>query len=138
MTTQINPYLTFSGQCREAMNFYKSCLGGELTVQTVGESPMGSQFPAAMQNNVLHASLVKGPLVLFGSDMAVEGEGGRGSAISLSLTCSTEEELHTCFARLSAGGKVQREIHDFFAGKIGAVQDKYGINWIFYYGVPQS
>jgi len=138
MTTQINPYLTFNGQCREAMNFYKDSLGGELTLQTVGESPMADQWPAAMQKNVLHSSLMRGSLVLLASDMAVEGEGVPGTAISLSLTCSTEEELQACFSKLSAGGQVQRPIHDFFAGKIGAAKDKYGIQWLFYYTAQQQ
>ena len=36
---KLNPYLNFNNQCREAMNFYKECLGGELFFQTVGELP---------------------------------------------------------------------------------------------------
>lgn len=41
--TQINAHLIFSGNYREAMNFYKSCLGGELTLQTIGESPLAGK-----------------------------------------------------------------------------------------------
>ena len=46
---QLNPYLRFNGNCREAMTFYQSCLGGELTIQTVGESPVAGQMPPSMQ-----------------------------------------------------------------------------------------
>ena len=43
---QLNPYLNFDRNCREAMNFYKDCLGGELFLQTVGEMPeMAAQMP---------------------------------------------------------------------------------------------
>ena len=57
--TQINAYLTFSGNCREAMNFYKSCLGGELTLQTIGESPLGDKMPPQMKDSILHSTLIK-------------------------------------------------------------------------------
>jgi PhnB protein len=48
---QINSYLTFSGNCREAMTFYKECLGGELAFQTVGESPLSDQMPKQMHSS---------------------------------------------------------------------------------------
>jgi PhnB protein len=47
--TQINSYLTFNGNCREAMNFYKDCLGGELNLQTIAESPLADKMPAQMK-----------------------------------------------------------------------------------------
>ena len=53
--TQINAYLTFSGNCREAMNFYKDSLGGELTLQTISESPLADKMPAQMKDCILHA-----------------------------------------------------------------------------------
>ncbi len=56
---QINAYLNFNGNCREAMQFYKSCLGGELTVQTVEGSPIEFQCPVSMRHHVLHSSLLK-------------------------------------------------------------------------------
>ena len=51
---QLNPYLTFNGNCRQAMEFYKACLGGELSLTTVGDSPMKDQMPAEAQNAVMH------------------------------------------------------------------------------------
>jgi len=49
----INGYLTFNGNCREAMNFYKKCLGGELTFQTIGDSPLSEKMNSKMQNAIL-------------------------------------------------------------------------------------
>ena len=46
---QINPYLSFEGNCVEVMNFYNDCLGGELTIQLVKDSPVANQVPATMQ-----------------------------------------------------------------------------------------
>ena len=56
---RINCYLASEGSCREAMTFYKECFGGELSLQTVAESPMAAQFPDFMQNRILHATLAK-------------------------------------------------------------------------------
>lgn len=129
----INVYLIFNGKCSAAMNFYKDCLGGELTLQTVGESPMASQWPAEVQNNILHARLERDGLVLLGSDMGEDGEGTiEGNTMCLSLTCDTRDELETCFNNLSVEGNVIRPLHDFFAGTMGVLIDKYGKNWMFY------
>ncbi|RZK51082.1 MAG: VOC family protein, partial [Pedobacter sp.] len=54
----INSYLTFNGNCKEAMSFYQDCLGGELTFQSIGESPMGNNMPQIMANKILHAVLI--------------------------------------------------------------------------------
>ena len=82
--TQINAYLTFNGNCREAMTFYKECLGGELNMQTVEGSPMEDQMPAHAKKQILHASLIKDDLVLLGSDMSRPGKLIKGNTISLS------------------------------------------------------
>ncbi|MDB5086510.1 MAG: glyoxalase, partial [Mucilaginibacter sp.] len=68
----INSYLTFSGNCREAMTFYQQCLGGELVFQTIGESPLSEKMPKKMKDFILHATLTKGNLLLIGSDMVPE------------------------------------------------------------------
>jgi PhnB protein len=129
-TTQINPYLTFNGNCREAMTFYKKCFGGKLNLQTVGESPMASQWPVNAQKHILHASLVHDNLVLLGSDMGgLEGI-VKGNSISLALGCSSQAEIKKFFSNLSSGGKVTHPLHEFFDGTIGALTDKFGMNWV--------
>ena len=93
--TQINSYLTFSGNCREAMQFYKECLGGELILQTIGESPLSGKMPQQMKDCILHSTLIKGNLVMMGSDMVGENGITKGNAVSLMLNCSSEEEIRT-------------------------------------------
>jgi len=127
---QLNVYLTFNGNCREAMTFYQSCLGGELEIQSVEESPMAKQWPANVQKNILHASLTRKEFVLLGSDMGSEGL-IKGTTISLALACSTEEEIEMAFKNLSQEGKVTHPLHKFFDGTIGALTDKFGMNWLF-------
>ena len=131
---QINAYLNFNGNCREAMTFYKKCLGGELTVQTVEGSPIEFQCPPSMKHQVLHASLLKGNLVLMASDM-IEPEGFiKGNTISLSLNCNSEREIKTFFARLSAGGRVTHPLEkQFWGATFGVLTDKYGIKWMLNY-----
>src|SRR4051812_27584228 len=114
-SAQINPYLTFNGNCREAMDFYLDCFGGELQMQTVAESPMADQWPTAVQKNILHASLVKEGLTLLASDMAAH-KLKHGNTISLALACASEEEIKVFFKKLSQGGKVTHDLHKFFGG----------------------
>lgn len=129
--TQINAYLTFNGNCREAMTFYKNCLGGELTLMSVEDSPMAEQWPKEVRKNILHASLVNSSLILLGSDMAPKEGTVNGNAISLALNCSSEKEINAFFNNLSVGGKVTHPLHTFFDGTIGALTDQFGMNWIF-------
>ncbi len=129
--TQINAYLTFNGNCREAMTFYKNCLGGELTLMSVEDSPMAEQWPKNVRKNILHASLVNSSLILLGSDMAPKEGTVNGNAISLALNCSNEKEINDFFNNLSVGGKVTHPLHTFFDGTIGALTDQFGMNWVF-------
>ncbi|HEX4205561.1 MAG TPA: VOC family protein [Ktedonobacteraceae bacterium] len=134
--TRINAYLGFNGNCREAMTFYQACLGGELTMQTFGESPMADQVPAEAKQNILHSSLTKGALVLLGSDMGSMGSEGfvKGNTITLCLDCSSEEEIQTFFTKLSAGGHITHPLKtEFWGGTFGDLTDKFGMNWMFSY-----
>lgn len=131
--TQVNPYITFNGKCREALTFYQKCLGGELSLLTVKDSPMADQFPAELQSNILHGSLSKDGRLLFATDMVGKDKLVNGNTISLSLTCSSEVELKTFFSNLSMEGKITQPLHDFFDGTIGSLIDKFENNWMFYY-----
>ena len=130
---RLNSYLNFNDQCREAMNFYKDCLGGELFFTTVGESPMASQMPPSMKDAILHASLTIGSNMLMGSDMrskpVTDSDG-----ISLCLNCESEEEINKFYDNISKGGTVKEALNEMPDGaKIGVVTDKYGKGWMFYY-----
>ena len=132
--TQINSYLCFTGNCREAMLFYKDCLGGELNLQTIGESPLADEMPAQMKECILHATLTNGALVLMGSDMV--GENGRikGNTVSLALNCSSEEEIRRAYAKLSDGGEASHPLENSFWGALfGDLVDKYGNHWLLNY-----
>jgi PhnB protein len=118
------------------MKFYQQCFGGELTIQTVGESPMAEQVPDAEKDKVMHANLTEGGLVLMAADMIDhDGMGNeklvKGNVITLSLDCSSDEELRTFFSSLSAGGQVTMPLEEQFWGStFGMLTDKYGMNWM--------
>jgi PhnB protein len=128
--TTISPYLIFNGRCSEAMTFYKTCFGGELNMQRVWESPMADQWPEAVQDHILHASLVKDQLVLLASDMGAAGVLKNGETIMLSVKCNDEDEIKIFFANLSVDGKVIHPLHHFFDGIIGSLIDKFGMSWV--------
>ena len=131
MEMQIQSYLTFNGNCREAMNFYKQCLGGELWFQTVGESPLSEHMPPQMKDSILHATLTKGSMVLMGSDMVPQSGLIKGNAVSMSLTCTSEEELRTTYASLAEGGSIDHPIEVSFWGALfGDLTDRYGNHWL--------
>ncbi len=126
----IQVYLTFQGNCGEAMTFYQSCLGGELNLMKVRDSPMASQWPDNVQEHVLHSYLSSDGLVLMASDMPVPGSNIHGSAISPALVCSNEQEIKAYYDRLAAGGEAIQPLHPFFAGLIGVLKDKFGVSWM--------
>lgn len=131
---QIHSYLTFDGNCSEAMAFYKACLGGELSLQTVGESPLSQKMPSKMKDCILHATLTKGALVLMGSDMVPPSGLLKGNAVSLSLSCNSEEDIYTCYQKLAAGGTADHPIEVSFWGALfGDLTDKYGNHWLLSY-----
>ena len=130
----IYSYLTFNGNCREAMTFYKKCLGGELSFQTIGESPLSETMPVKMKKCILQAVLRNGDLVLIGTDMVSEQGLLKGSAVSLLLACSTEKEIRECYERLSQDGEQTHPLKNTFSNALfGMVTDKYGNTWILNY-----
>jgi PhnB protein len=132
--TRINSYLTFNGNCREAMNFYKECLGGKLSFQTIGDSPLSEKMPQKMKDCILHSTLIKKNLVLMGSDMVGEEGLIKGNAVSLSLDCSNEKEIKTFYANLSKGGKASHPLEISFWGALfGDLIDKYGNHWLLHF-----
>ena len=132
--TQLNPYLRFNGNCREAMTFYQSCLGGELTIQTVGESPAAGQMPPSMQDNVMQSVLAKEGFVLMASDMVGPKGVKNGDAISLATMGSSKAEIEPIFAKLSAGANVLHPLFEEYFGTFGDLVDKFGIGWMFQAG----
>jgi PhnB protein len=135
----INTYLAFDGNCREAMTFYRDCLGGELNLMTVSESQIAAQMPKENQSSIMHSTLTKGGLTLMACDAMGSYTLRPGNNVSLMLYCETEEEIRTFFAKIAAGGTINTELKVEFWGSIyGDVTDKFGIRWMFNYDQPKA
>lgn len=131
---QLHTYLTFNGNCREAMLFYQYCLGGQLSFQTIGASPLSEKMPAAMRDCIVQAVLSNNGLVLMATDLVSDKGLIRGNAVSLTLSCSSEEEIQNCYAKLCKGGAASHPLTNNFRGVLfGDLQDKYGNHWILHY-----
>ncbi|HAP43355.1 MAG: hypothetical protein A2087_10760 [Spirochaetes bacterium GWD1_61_31] len=133
----LNPYLTYDGNCREAMEFYRSCLGGELSLMTYGDSPDGASLPPAERAKLMHAHLKTVSFSLMAADQQQGGPMRRGNDVSLMLYCESEAEIQRLFPLLSAGGKVDMPLAEQFWGAVfGNFTDRFGINWMMNWDRP--
>ncbi|AWI25721.1 VOC family protein [Flavobacterium pallidum] len=127
----ISAYLTFNGNCRQAMQFYRDCLGGELQLQELGDTPLGENMPPAMRHAILQATLTNSNLQLTATDMPDDDGLQRGNAVTLMLHCDTEEEIRRYYKKLSTGGRQAHPVEDVFGGGFsGDLIDKFGNRWL--------
>lgn len=127
---QLNPYLHFDGTCREAMEFYKVCLGGELEFQTVGQSPMAGKMPPEAKDRIMHSTLKKDDWILMASDMMDPKSFTKGDTISLCLGCESKEEIEDLYKKLSVGADIFMELKEEFFGWFAMFTDKFGVEWM--------
>jgi PhnB protein len=136
---KISAYLTFNGNCREAMDFYKDSIGGELTLQTIGDSPLADKMPGQMKEYILHATLIKDGLVLMGSDMVGEKGLNKGNNVSMALDCDNEADTRNYYEKLSAGGIATHPLETSFWGALfGDLEDRYGNHWLLNFEAYKS
>ena len=132
MATRLNPYLSFRDNARDAITFYESVFGGELTISTFGDY-QASQDPAEA-DKVMHAMLVSGNgLVLMASDTpnGMPYNPGDNISVSLSGEISDEAELRGYWEKLSDGGTVAMPLEPApWGDTFGMCTDKFGIAWL--------
>jgi PhnB protein len=138
MPTILTPYLSFRDNAREAMEFYQTVFGGELTVSTFGDF-QASDDPEE-QNKVMHSQLTSpGGLVLMGADTPNSMEYSPGTAISISLSGDDEPELTGYYEKLTAGGTVTEPLAKApWGDSFGMCVDRFGINWLVNIAGPKS
>lgn len=130
--TTLTPYLLFDGKCQQAMEFYMSCFGGELTATKVKDSPAKDFMPAFQQEKIVNARLSKGKLQISASDWLRPAQTPiRGNTVCLYLSGGTLEELKTLFEKLSDGAEITDPLKEQFFGTYGALNDKFGVRWMF-------
>lgn len=136
---QINAYLSFNGNCKEAMNFYKDCLGGELTLMAIKDMPQGTPCPEGAENDVMHSELKTEAGTIMATDMVAPGGLQQGNNFSLSVDCNSEEELHKKFnAVMKEGFIIEAPKMQFWGDFLGYGADKFGIRWMFNYSPARN
>ena len=131
--TSLTLYLLFDGNCRQAMEFYSSCLGGELTLTLVKDTPAQERMPEFQHNKVLNARLRGSNVDISASDwLRPERTPVRGNTVCLYLSGGSFQDLKSLFEKLSEGGDVTDPFSQQFFGAYGALNDKFGVRWMFH------
>ena len=131
---QVQPYLFFDGRCEEALEFYRTALGAEVTMlMRFKESPEpmpADMCPPGSDEKVMHASFRIGETTLMASDGRAQGN-PVFQGFSLSITAADDAEAQRLFNVLSEGGKVQMPLaKTFYASSFGMVADRFGVGWM--------
>ena len=123
------PYLNFNGNTAEAMKFYQSILGGELTMQTFGEAKM-AKTPKE-RDKIIHADLKNDMLSFMASDGPPNQQVKFGDNIHMSISGPDKNKLTEFFNRLAKGGKVDMPLaKQFWGDTFGMLTDKFGVHWM--------
>jgi len=122
--------LSFDGNCRQAMSFYRECLGTELEVNPYPDaSGKPSSDPGA---KIMHAQLVReGAPILMASDTPQTGSLRPGNNFSIAIDCHSVDEADRLFGALSWGGEIRMPLMDApWGARFGMLTDQYGIQWM--------
>lgn len=127
----LNPYLSFRDDARQAMEFYQSVFGGELTLNTFGNSPMSDTYPGE-KDKVLHGQLLTpSGFTLMGADTPAEMERTTGDAYSVSLSGEEDAELRGYWEKLSDGATVTAPLNVApWGDAFGMLTDRFGVRWL--------
>jgi PhnB protein len=129
MTSRLNPYISFSDDARQAMEFYRGVFGGELTLSTFGEAG-GAEGPDA--DKIMHAQLeTPAGYTLMGSDTPAGMDRTVGTNISVSLSGDDGDDLRGYFAKLAEGGTVRMQLEkQVWGDEFGMCVDPFGVTWM--------
>lgn len=131
---QIQPYLFFDGRCEEALEYYRTALGAEVTMlmryKDNPEPSDKSKAPPGSENKVMHSSLRIGDTTVMASDGHCSGKPSF-QGFSLTLTVPNVAKADRKFAALADGGKVQMPLgKTFFSPRFGMLTDRFGVGWM--------
>lgn len=129
----IHPYLSFSGNCREAMEFYeKSFETKSPRIMTFGDSPAAKDLPLteADKKRVMHGEIIIAGSRIMASDAPNGVNFPPENSVSLAVTAGDERKLRKWFTALSREGHVEMDpIETPWSRFYGIVTDKFGIRW---------
>ena len=140
----VHTYLNFQGNTEEAFNFYKSVFGGEFSlVVRFKDFPMeGVEMPKENEDKLMHIALPIGEDNMLMATDAVESMGQQvvqGNNVYISIHPDSREDADRIFNGLSQGADIEMPIADQAWGDYyGSLKDKFGVQWMVNYGVPQE
>jgi PhnB protein len=126
----VTTYLSFDGNCRDALAFYQKCLGAELMLNAYPDAKgQPSSDPRA---KIMHGQLLRGGApVLMASDTPQPGSLRPGNNFSVSLDCDSRDEIESLFTALSQNGQVRMPLTDApWGARFGMLTDQFGIQWM--------
>jgi PhnB protein len=130
----LSPFLLFGGNCAEAMRFYRSCLGGDLEVTLVRDTPMKDRAAASLHDKAACARLTSGSIEISATVWQHQTRAPRqGNTVGLYLSGGTHAELKEVFDKLAVGADpdLLDELRDMPFGSYGHLADRYGVHWFF-------
>jgi len=132
--TKLSPFLLFDGDCAEAMEFYRSCLGGTLDVVKVSDTPMKAQIPSELHGRLAYAHLKSGAMEISAADWLHPTRKPRpGNTVALYVHAGAFGELKEIFDKLGVGADktLLDELRDMPFGAYGHLADRFGVHWFF-------
>lgn len=135
MTSHLNPYVSFQGTARAAMEFYRDVFGGTLVMNTMGEFGR----TGAEADLITHAQLeTPNGLVLMGADVPPEMPFSEGTRVGMILHGDEEAELRGYFEKLSDDGTVTVPLElQTWGDTYGQCTDRFGVDWMVNISTPQ-
>jgi PhnB protein len=134
----VTAYLTFDGNCRQAMSFYRECLGAELYLTAYPDA--SGQPSSGSAARIMHSQLSHdGAPILMASDTPQEAESLKpGNNLSVSIHCDSSDEIDRLFSALGQNGKVRMPLGNMpWGARFGMLTDQFGIQWIFNCDLPR-
>ncbi|PAZ10701.1 hypothetical protein CLM62_39755 [Streptomyces sp. SA15] len=137
MASRLNPYITFGGDARQAMEFYREVFGGTLTLNTYAEF---GQADSPEADKIMHGMLeTTSGFTLMGADAPPGMDHTPGNNFSISLSGDDDAELRGYWEKLSADGSVSVPLERQMWGDVfGMCTDRFGIPWMVNISGPQS
>jgi PhnB protein len=129
VASRLNPYISFDGTARAAMEFYAGVFGGDLAINTYGE--FGAP-DAPNADRIMHSQLeTPAGFTLMGADIPPGDEIKPGNTITVSLSGDDEAALRGYWDQLSASGTVSLALEKQMWGDVfGMCVDQFGIAWM--------
>jgi PhnB protein len=137
VASRLNPYISFAGNARQAMEFYQQVFGGTLTLNTFGDF---GQQDSDYADKIMHGLLeTDSGFTLMASDTPPGMEFNPGGNIAVSLSGDDADELRGYWEKLSDGGTVSVPLEkQMWGDEFGACKDRFGIDWMVNIGQPQT